>query len=68
MSDWGGTHSTILAANAGLDQEMAEPTFFNETLKEAVINGNVSMSTLDEKGFFLLLLFFLFFFFLVCIY
>ena len=49
MSDWGGTHSTVLAANAGLDQEMTDGIYFNESLKEAVEAGEVSMDTLDDK-------------------
>jgi beta-glucosidase len=28
MSDWGATHSTIQAANSGLDMEMPDDTYF----------------------------------------
>jgi hypothetical protein len=39
----------VAAANAGLDQEMAESTYFNSSLKEAVMKGEVTMDTLDDK-------------------
>ena len=52
MSDWGATHSTIPAANAGLDQESgysfdAAP-YFNGALREAVQDGYVSLARLDD--------------------
>ena len=40
MSDWGGTHSTVKAALAGLDQEMPGDTaIFGDALKKAVESG-----------------------------
>ena len=36
MSDWGATHSTVQAANAGLDVEMPMPVFFGAPLQNAV--------------------------------
>jgi len=52
MSDWGATHSTIPAAMAGLDQQSGHPfdksAYFNEALKEAVVNGHVPQSRLDD--------------------
>lgn len=48
MSDWGATHSTVPAANNGLDQEMPGDKFFGEALKEAVKDGQVSEATVDE--------------------
>lgn len=52
MSDWGGTHSTIEAANAGLDQESAyvmdKQDFFGDPLKQAVADGHVSQARLDD--------------------
>jgi beta-glucosidase len=52
MSDWGGTHSTIPAANAGLDQDSGFPfdvsPYFGEALREAVENGHVPQSRLDD--------------------
>jgi beta-glucosidase len=47
MSDWGATHSTVAAANNGLDQQMPDASFFGEPLKAAVLDGRVSMDTLD---------------------
>ena len=50
MSDWGGTHSTVPAANAGLDMEMnvSPGQYFTAPLKTAVQNGQVSMARLDD--------------------
>ncbi len=61
MSDWGALHDTVQAAKAGLDLEMpgtaddAHPTFidqlfgsfFNTKLKAAVLDGSVSVATLN---------------------
>src|SRR4051812_46094032 len=47
VSDWGATHSTAKAANAGLDLEMPSGQFFGEALKAAVQSGEVPMSRLD---------------------
>ncbi len=52
MSDWGATHSTIPAANAGLDQESGFPfdasPYFADALKEAVEDGYVPAGRLDD--------------------
>ncbi len=48
LSDWGGTHSTVKASAAGLDNEEPEDIFFGEKLKQAVQAGQVPMSELDE--------------------
>ncbi|MGZ4331868.1 MAG: beta-glucosidase [Solirubrobacteraceae bacterium] len=50
MSDWCGTHSTVEAANAGLDMEMdLKPgQYFTAPLKTAVQDGQVPMSRLDD--------------------
>ena len=48
MSDWGATHSTVKAANAGLDQEFFLNQYFSAPLKEAVEKGEVSMARLDD--------------------
>jgi beta-glucosidase len=50
MSDWGGTHSTAPAANAGLDMEMnvTPGTYFGAPLKAAVQAGQVRMSRLND--------------------
>ena len=39
VSDWGGTHSTVKASAAGLDNEEPEDIFFGEKLKRAVQAG-----------------------------
>jgi beta-glucosidase len=52
MSDWGGAHSTIPAAIAGLDQDSGFPfdvsPYFGDALREAVENGHVPQSRLDD--------------------
>ncbi|HUY80444.1 MAG TPA: glycoside hydrolase family 3 C-terminal domain-containing protein [Acidobacteriaceae bacterium] len=48
LSDWGGTHSTIKAALAGLDQEMPGDTYFGPALKKAIQDGQVPMSRLND--------------------
>lgn len=54
MSDWGGAHSTIPAANAGLDQQSGWPfdksPYFGAALKEAVNNGHVPAARLDDMA------------------
>ncbi len=47
MSDWDGTHSTINAALNGLDQEQPDSNYFGN-LKQAVQNGSVPQSRLDD--------------------
>jgi len=49
VSDWGATHSTVKAANYGLDLEMPYGKFFNEKLLEAVKIGEVSEAVIDDK-------------------
>ncbi len=49
MSDFEATHSTVEAANAGLDQEMPSAKFFGARLLEAIQTGQVSLATLDDK-------------------
>ncbi len=54
MSDWGATHSTVAAANAGLDQESGwafdKSPYFAGALNEAVNNGHVSQARLDDMA------------------
>jgi beta-glucosidase len=54
MSDWGATHSTIPAANAGLDQDSGYPfdvsPYFAGALKEAVEDGYVPAARLDDMA------------------
>jgi beta-glucosidase len=54
ISDWGGTHSTVTAANNGLDLEMGSRPpyntyYFADPLLKAVKEGKVSIATIDEK-------------------
>jgi beta-glucosidase len=48
VSDWGATHSTTKAANAGLDVQMPESTYFGEPLKKAVESGAVPIARLNN--------------------
>ena len=49
MSDWTATHTTVNAANAGLDQEQPGSIYFG-SLKQAVQNGQVPQSRLDDMA------------------
>ncbi|MEY9967118.1 beta-glucosidase [Streptacidiphilus sp. MAP12-16] len=59
-SDWGGTHSTVESANAGLTVEMPNGYFYADFLKQAVQAGTVSQATLDTMVTRLLTQFFAF--------
>lgn len=48
LSDWGGTHSTVRASAAGLDNEQPLDTFYGQKLKDAVQQGKVPMAQLDD--------------------
>ncbi|MBV8115848.1 MAG: glycoside hydrolase family 3 C-terminal domain-containing protein [Silvibacterium sp.] len=48
LSDWGGTHSTVKAALAGLDQEMPEDIYFGQALEDAVQKGQVPLSRIED--------------------
>jgi beta-glucosidase len=52
MSDWGATHSTVAAANNGLDQESGnefdKTPYFAGPLKEAIQSGQVPQARLDD--------------------
>jgi len=48
LSDWGGTHTSAKAANAGLDMEQPGDTYFGRELKKDVDSGTVSKARLDE--------------------
>jgi beta-glucosidase len=50
VSDWGGTHSTVKASAAGLDNEEPEDLFYGPKLKEAVQSGKVPMSQIDDHA------------------
>ena len=47
-SDWGGTHSTVASANAGMDMQMPDDSYFGVALKQAVQAGHVPQSRLDD--------------------
>ena len=54
MSDWGGVHHTVEAANNGLDIEMGssgpyDKWYFADPLLAAVKAGQVSQKTIDDK-------------------
>jgi beta-glucosidase len=50
VSDWFAVHSTVPAANNGLDLEMPGPAlYFGEKLAKAVRLGEVDEKTIDEK-------------------
>jgi beta-glucosidase len=48
LSDWEGTHSTVKAALAGLDQEQPGIEYFGDGLKGAVSDMQVPQSRLDD--------------------
>jgi beta-glucosidase len=48
VSDWGGTHSTVKASAAGLDNEEPGENFFGDAYKKAVEAGTISQAELDE--------------------
>jgi beta-glucosidase len=48
VSDWAGTHSTVKASGAGLDNEEPFDDFYGAKLKEAVQAGKVPAAELDE--------------------
>src|SRR5437764_12661698 len=51
VSDFQATHSTVEAANAGLDVELDVPpaSYFGNRLLEAIGAGQVSLATIDDK-------------------
>src|SRR5260370_17975076 len=51
VSDFQATHSTVEAANAGLDLELDVPPakYFGARLLEAIQAGQVSLATIDDK-------------------
>jgi beta-glucosidase len=48
MSDWRGTHSTVEAASAGLDEEEPFAEHFGDKLKAAVAAGQLPVARLDD--------------------
>lgn len=58
MADWGGTHSTLGAATAGLDQESGiendDQIFYDAPLRKALQSGAVPPARVDDMVFRLL--------------
>ncbi len=50
LSDWGGTHSTVKASHAGLDNEEPVDEFFGPKLKQAVLAKQVSEAEIDDHA------------------
>lgn len=50
LSDWGGTHSTVAASAAGLDQEQPMDEYYGPKLKQAVEDGKVPLSQIDDHA------------------
>ncbi|WP_372673152.1 glycoside hydrolase family 3 C-terminal domain-containing protein [Amycolatopsis kentuckyensis] len=48
QSDWGAAHSTVGSANAGMNLEMIDGTWYGEKMKQAVLAGQVSERRVDE--------------------
>ena len=48
QSDWGAAHSTVGSANAGMNLEMIDGTWYGEKMKQAVLAGQVSEQRVDE--------------------
>ena len=48
LSDWGGTHSTVKASAAGLDNEQPLDRYYGPALKTAVEQHKVPMSEIDD--------------------
>jgi beta-glucosidase len=50
MSDWGAVHSSLSTAKGGLDLEMPFGFFMNKnSLLDKINNGNISLSSIDDK-------------------
>lgn len=47
-SDWGAQHAGVASANAGLDLVMPDGGYWGDNLTEAVRNGSVAESRLDD--------------------
>lgn len=48
VSDWAGTHSTVKASAAGLDNEQPFDHFYGEKFKQAVQSGTIPLAELDD--------------------
>jgi beta-glucosidase len=50
LSDWAGTHTTVAASAAGLDQEEPMADYYGPKLKAAVEAGKVPLSEIDDHA------------------
>jgi beta-glucosidase len=50
VSDWGGTHSTVKASAAGLDNEQPMDDFYGAKLEQAVEAGKVPVAQVDDHA------------------
>jgi beta-glucosidase len=50
LSDWGGTHSTVKASHAGLDNEEPMADYFGPALKKAVEAKQVLLAEIDDHA------------------
>lgn len=50
MTDWGAQHGGIAASNAGLDMVMPSTTLWNSNLTDAIANGTMEASRLDDMA------------------
>ncbi|GLY43678.1 glycosyl hydrolase [Amycolatopsis sp. NBRC 101858] len=48
QSDWGAAHSTVGSANAGMNLEMIDGTWYGDKMKQAVLAGQVSEQRVGE--------------------
>src|SRR5262249_8876144 len=48
ISDFSSCHSTLECVDNGMDIELPSATFYGDALKQAVLAGQVSVSTVDE--------------------
>ncbi|KAF2771068.1 putative beta-glucosidase [Teratosphaeria nubilosa] len=50
VSDWGGQHTGVASANAGLDMAMPDSDYWLGNLTTAVANGSLAQSRLDDMA------------------
>lgn len=50
MSDWFAQHGGIASANAGLDMVMPLTTLWGDNLTNAISNGSMNVSRLDDMA------------------
>ena len=48
VTDWGAQHAGIAGANAGLDVVMPRSSTWNSNLTDAIANGTMEASRLDD--------------------